>query len=280
MVSPAKFLALAVAIGLTLLCQSTATAAIEYELGNLEGGGFSSSYLHSASAHTNNNDASMSGQISQALGAGYDRVKVNRNGNVLTILPSEIDVQVGGLMDAFSATSTTDSLKLKLTGGVLVLYPNDIYDPDAEYADGFIGGFINYEVTAGAVTSQAGTFFFEPKQIGADNVPVNKYIGSGGATIGLWGNNWEYSDGDWRFLTESDHTYYDPAFTASGSGLPSTAPTTRDAVGVDLGIDLGLFETYPDIEPVPEPTALVVWSLLGLVALALGFHRRAAAYAR
>lgn len=244
-----------------------AAVNFSFEVQNHSGGGYSASWLHDADG--SGDGANMNGAKTDLDVLGNNELKGTLDGDYLTITEGSIAAKVGALDSYFAGSSSTDNLVIKIIRGGF------------EFISGtpnLAGGFLQYEITVtdevggdGLPSSpvvDTGNFYFEQKNIaGIANTHYSN--GNSPLIIGLWGNNWKYTGGDWSFLDD------DPPFPSSPD-IPDTATRPSNSSGLDWGIDLKLFgtESPGPGEMIPEPGSLLVWSLLGMLAMVYGPGRR------
>ena len=218
------------------------------QIGQSAGEGVSYSFLHSADLQQSHNPwrrrllPSMTGNSVQIGLAGNELTgELNTDTNVLTI--------TGTVPSAFQHDSLTlnngnlvQSNSLTFTGGKLII-------------DQFGGGFLDYELNiAGTITT--GSFYFARRNAATfDEIPNSGSFDGSELELYAWGNNWTYldSDVDWSFIEDlgRDLDYF---YGRLGDFY--------NAFGNRLGIDLYASSTVLPVNPVPEPSTLLISSLL------------------
>lgn len=172
-------------------------APVTYNIGKHNSRGFSASYVHSAVGRmtVDGTDYYPSGR---KLASVSGPLNGNLNGNVLTILPSVLELTGRGVRD----------LVLNILGGRL------------EQGSNGTEGHINYEFTNGR-RSIGGTFFFF-----ADDFPgLPNELSSG--RLALWGNNW-----DNKLLNRSDVKGPKLGLDLYGEAPQTPEPTSLMLVGL------------------------------------------------
>jgi hypothetical protein len=138
----------------------------------------------------------------------------------------------------------------------------------------FTGGFIDYllEVPGVPTFSLAGTFFFKPQaETGSTALSPNRGDGS---AFTLWGYNWMHDSAP----IAGDPPAADWLSFLGELGYEGTSQVTRPEI-VDGGQTLGIALFATANQPVqtshnPEPTALLVWGGLAMLAIGTGRSTR------
>lgn len=146
-----------------------------------------------------------------------------------------------------------------------------------------IAGFSDLETATGWGTSPNSSVehtIFE-FQFTVDAVRIGTFIehDPGGGTFPIWGSpdppeELDYESSQYQHITDGAFTDTDssrmPPVPSRGYQYPIADPWLAAGFNLDLQEGGGLI-----VSPIPEPTTLIIWSLLGGIAMA-GFRRRIA----
>lgn len=244
-----------------LVTAQTAHAGVEFTVGDYpHQAGYDATFLHSASSGSEN-DASMNGSLSSDLSGTLMGDVVNTD--ILKNISGSINGTAGNLASYLGngiTPATPITIQLGISAG-----GNGALDFSVASTEK-IGGWIDYSITAigtSGTFTDIGTFFFFPKQLVSGSVTLpNDGSLDDDKDFALWGNNWQYTNPDWSFLTALEN-----ATSLTAANKTSVRPSDNNS-GVDFGIDIyAVWQSSIDTDttPTPEPTTVIVWSLLSVV---------------
>lgn len=250
---------------IVLISNASCEAAIQtYEVRDIYSSSvaeFSASWLHSADASVNGtveNGARRNGLTSSRLTGS---LQADLSGNVLSDVTGVVQGNLGQLASSLNAQLglgllPQDAFELRLGGaaggsGAIQLLS----------ADEFTGGYLDYSLYVGSVgdTVASGTFFYKP-QAELGNALLDPNRGDANAFT-LWGNNWMHDGSPVAGSNEPDFTDWQSFLSPLGY---TGGNVLRSAGGLDAELGTSFYLVNQNQLANPEPTALVVWSLLGI----------------
>lgn len=267
-------------------CAAATHASVQFNVGQFQLNEapvpFVASWLHDASSSPSvgasvygpdDNRAYRTGDTSSPLVGSFSG-DFDASQNLVTNIRGSLSGKTQLLLDSFDSSKNFQSFKLKLgqeagagKNGTLV------FETEGSPGGQYTGGFVDYVLAVATngvdyVDVLAGTFFFKPQGENSSSL-----LSPNRGTVSqftLWGYNYMHDsyayDGgnvDWTTFLAS-LGYSGNVSRPDIVGDPSAAPTNQT-----LGISL-----YVTSAHMPEPTALVVWSLLTMVGVCVSGRDR------
>jgi hypothetical protein len=246
-------------------------------LQNFSADGFSASWLYGATGTPNgsaDNGALLSGPTTSRISG---TLVGDLTGNVLSNVSGSVSGRLKELAGYLNSTlgtnfSTYTPFQLLLGGTSNGGYGAFKFETNGAGTGEFTGGYLDFSLLVGGSTASVldGTFFFKPQaESGSDALSPNRGTSY---NFSLWGWDWMHDGAPVDGATAPDWNSFLSSLGYTGDPVYRTPPDGSAALLAPLGVAMYLVDPPAST---PEPTAIVIWGLLAMVATTFSRRQRA-----